>query len=77
MPAAPARFAALFNQPTIEQMYALSPREFERYVGYFPKRAGFQAKEVGPPRRCTISVSHTRDGCRMAYLPGFKRGGTV
>jgi chromosome partitioning protein len=48
MPAEPERFADLFNHPTVEKMHALSPREFERFVGYVLRRAGYEVKEVRP-----------------------------
>lgn len=47
MPAEPTRFATLFNTPTVNDMHALSPREFERFVAYVLRRAGYDAKEVG------------------------------
>ncbi len=40
MTAEPERFAALFNKPVVEAMYALTPREFERFVAYVLRRAG-------------------------------------
>ncbi len=46
--AQPERFADLFNKPSVEAMYALSSREFERFVAYVLRRAGYDAKEVGP-----------------------------
>jgi restriction endonuclease Mrr len=48
MPAEPERFADLFREPSVEGMYALSPREFERFVGYVLQRAGYEANEVHP-----------------------------
>ena len=48
MPAEPAKFAGLFKNPTVEQMYALSARDFERFVAYVLRRAGYEVKEVGP-----------------------------
>src|SRR5260221_2538401 len=48
MPAEPERFADLFNKPSVKDMYALTPREFERFVAYVLRRAGYDVKEVGP-----------------------------
>ncbi len=48
MPAEPERFAKLFARPTVEEMHALTPREFERFVAYVLRRAGYDVKEVGP-----------------------------
>ncbi len=48
MPAEPAKFAALFNKPTVEEMHALSPGDFEHFVAYALRRAGYEVKEVGP-----------------------------
>ena len=48
MPAEPKHFVNLFNHPTVEGMYALSPKEFERFVAYVLPRAGYVVKEVGP-----------------------------
>lgn len=48
MPAEPDRFAELFKTPTVEAMYALSPRDFERFVAYVLRRAGYNVNEVGP-----------------------------
>ena len=48
MSAQPSRFAPLFDDPSIQKMYALSPRDFERFVAYVLRRAGYDATEVGP-----------------------------
>ena len=48
MPAEPAKFAELFNHPTVEAMHTLSPQDFERFVAYVLRRAGYEVKEVGP-----------------------------
>jgi len=48
MPAEPERFAKLFNDPSVEKMYALSPRDFEKFVAYVLRRAGYNVNEVGP-----------------------------
>lgn len=47
MPDEPERFTTLFNKPTIEAMCALSQRDFERFVAYVLRRAGYEVKEVG------------------------------
>ena len=47
MPAEPERFAELFNQPSVEAIYALSPSDFEHFVAYVLRRAGYDAKVVG------------------------------
>jgi restriction endonuclease Mrr len=48
MSAEPARFADLFRTPSIDAMYALSPKDFERFIAYVLRRAGYEVKEVGP-----------------------------
>lgn len=48
MAAEPKHFADLFDHPSVEAMYALSPKEFERFVAYVLRRAGYEVKEVGP-----------------------------
>lgn len=48
MPAEPERFAELFNQPTVDDMHALTPKEFEHFVAYVLRRAGYRVREVGP-----------------------------
>ncbi len=48
MAAEPERFAELFNKPSIDEMHELLPREFERFVAYVLRRAGYEVKEVGP-----------------------------
>ncbi|HEU5348416.1 MAG TPA: AAA family ATPase [Ktedonobacterales bacterium] len=48
MPTEPTRFGDLFRTPSVEAMYALSPIEFERFVAYVLRRAGYDVKEVGP-----------------------------
>ncbi len=48
MSAEPERFAALFSKPSVDAMHALSPRDFERFVAYVLRRAGYEVKEVGP-----------------------------
>ncbi|HEX5441691.1 MAG TPA: AAA family ATPase [Ktedonobacterales bacterium] len=44
----PARFADLFRNPSIDAMYALSPKDFEHFIAYVLQRAGYTVKEVGP-----------------------------
>ena len=41
------RFVALFNKPTVEAISALTQRDFERFVAYTLRRAGYDVKEVG------------------------------
>jgi hypothetical protein len=48
MPAEPMKFAELFNNPLVEEMHKLTPRDFERFIAYVLRRAGYDAKEVGP-----------------------------
>jgi hypothetical protein len=49
MPVEPEKFAALFNNPSVEEIYKLSsPRDFEHFVAYVLRRAGYVVKEVGP-----------------------------
>lgn len=48
MAAEPVRFAGLFNKPSVKAMHTLSPREFERFVAYVLRRAGYDVREVGP-----------------------------
>jgi hypothetical protein len=64
MPAEPERFVALFSAPTVEAMHALTPREFERFVVYVLRRAGYDVREVGPCRlSCTnlpVPAAHHR-----------------
>lgn len=62
MVAQPTRFAALFEQPTVEEMYALSPRDFERFVAYVLRRAGYDAKEVGPHWLRGVDLEMRRPG---------------
>jgi len=47
MPAEPAKFVDLFNHPTVEAMHTLSPQDFEHFVAYVLRRAGYEVKEVG------------------------------
>ena len=46
--AQPDQFANLFDRPAVEAMYGLSSRDFERFVAYVLRRAGYDVKEVGP-----------------------------
>jgi hypothetical protein len=48
MSAEPSRFADLFRNPSIDAMYALSPKDFEHFIAYVLRRAGYMVKEVGP-----------------------------
>lgn len=48
MSAEPARFADLFRNPSIDAMYALSPKDFEHFIAYVLQRAGYMVREVGP-----------------------------
>lgn len=48
VPAAPKKFVELFNAPTVQDMHALKPREFESFVAYVLRRAGYDVREVGP-----------------------------
>lgn len=48
MVAQPTRFATLFEHPTVEAMHGLANgKEFERFVAYVLRRAGYDTKEVG------------------------------
>lgn len=47
MPTELDKFAALFKVPTVEAIYALTPKEFERFVAYVLGRAGYQTRVVG------------------------------
>jgi chromosome partitioning protein len=62
MPAEPERFAALFNKPTVEEMHRLSPRDFERFVAYVLRRAGYDVKEVGPHWLRGVDLEMRRPG---------------
>jgi hypothetical protein len=62
MAAEPERFAALFNHPTIEEMHALTPRDFEQFVAYVLRRAGYDAKEVGPHWLRGVDLEMRRPG---------------
>jgi chromosome partitioning protein len=62
MPAEPERFAELFNNPSVEAMHALSPREFERFVAYVLRRAGYDVKEVGPHWLRGVDLEMRRPG---------------
>lgn len=44
--AEPARFVDLFLDPTVEKMHSLSPSEFEKFVAYVLRRAGFTVTDV-------------------------------
>lgn len=45
-PAEPQRFRDLYAAPTVEGMYALSPKEFEKFVAYVFRRAGYEVNDV-------------------------------
>jgi chromosome partitioning protein len=62
MPAEPERFADLFLKPSVEAMYALSPREFERFVAYVLRRAGYTVQEVGPHWLKGVDLEMRRPG---------------
>lgn len=65
MPAEPERFAALFNSPTVEAMHKLNPpREFERFVAYVLRRAGYEVKEVGPHFLHGVDLEMRRPGTK-------------
>jgi hypothetical protein len=46
-PAEPQRFKELFANPTVPDMYTLTPKEFEKFVAYVFRRAGYEVNEVG------------------------------
>src|SRR5689334_7817301 len=62
MSAEPERFADLFLKPSVEAMYALSPREFERFVAYVLRRAGHNVQEVGPHWLKGVDLEMRRPG---------------
>lgn len=64
MSAVPERFAALFNKPTTAEMHALTPRDFERFVAYVLRRAGYDVKEVGPHFLRGVDLEVRRPGSR-------------
>lgn len=59
-----AQFAALFNNPTVDSMYALANREFERFVAYVLRRAGYEVKELGPFTRHGVDLEIRMPGSR-------------
>src|SRR5690242_14006489 len=63
MAAEPAKFADLFNHPTVEAMHALSSgKEFEHLVAYILRRAGYEVKEVGPHWLRGVDLEMRRPG---------------
>jgi chromosome partitioning protein len=42
------KFTSLFMSPSVDGIYTLSPKEFERFVAYVLRRAGYSVREVGP-----------------------------
>jgi hypothetical protein len=36
----------LFEHPTAEAMYAITPRDFKRFIAYVPRRAGYEVRMV-------------------------------
>jgi chromosome partitioning protein len=48
MSAETEKFVGLFMSPSVESIYTLSPKEFERFVAYVLRRAGYTVREVGP-----------------------------
>src|SRR5690349_13576833 len=42
----PARFVELYNRPTVDGMYGLTPKEFEKFVAYVFRRAGYEVHDV-------------------------------
>jgi restriction endonuclease Mrr len=65
MAAEPKHFVDLFEHATIEKMHSLTPKEFEHFVAYVLRRAGYVVKEVGP---------HFIKGVDLEFrLPGTSR----
>jgi chromosome partitioning protein len=62
MAAEPKHFIDLFNKPSVEAMHALSPRDFERFVAYVLRRAGYEVKEVGPHWLRGVDLEMRRPG---------------
>ncbi len=49
MPTELEHFTKIFNNPSVETIYdELTPHEFERFVAFVLRRAGYDAKVVGP-----------------------------
>lgn len=45
-PAEPQRFKDLFANPSVQEMYTLTPKEFEKFVAYVFRCAGYVVNDV-------------------------------
>src|SRR5690348_11489867 len=62
MAAQPKQFVELYNHPSVEAMHALTPREFEHFVAYVLRRAGYEVREVGPHWLRGVDLEMRRPG---------------
>lgn len=64
-------FAALFNSPTVEAMHKLSPNDFEHFVAYVLRRAGYDVRVVGRHFLRGVDLEMRRPG-RAAIIGGVE-----
>ncbi len=81
-PTEPTRFADLYNNPTIDGMYGLTPKEFEKFVAYIFRRAGYEVHDVAFKFTRGVDLEVFADKARRRRMGGvevkrFDRGKLV
>lgn len=78
----PTRFVDLYNRPTVDGMYALTPKEFEKFVAYVFRRAGYEVHNVAFKFTRGVDLEVFADKARRRRMGGvevkrFDRGKLV
>jgi chromosome partitioning protein len=81
-PTEPTRFVDLYNRPTVDGMYALTPKEFEKFVAYVFRRAGYEVHDVAFKFTRGVDLEVFADKARRRRVGGvevkrFDRGKLV
>lgn len=81
-PTEPTRFVDLYNRPTVDGMYALTPKEFEKFVAYVFRRAGYEVHDVAFKFTRGVDLEVFSDKARRRRMGGvevkrFDRGKLV
>lgn len=71
-PAEPQRFKDLFARPSIESMHALSPADFEKFVAYVFRRAGYGVTDVALKFTKGVDLELHADHTRRKRLGGVE-----
>lgn len=71
-PAEPQRFRDLYAAPSVEGMYALTPKEYEKFVAYVFRRAGYEVNDVAFKFTKGVDLELYADNSRRRRIGGVE-----